>query len=496
MNRDLHKIPVFRNRLCGILSAMMVLVVSSCGQTGTGQQPTPDSGPVEQGILSFGTTNNSVVFRSSLTSAASITAAGGSQEAGSMNEFDAELGMKPRIAPGVTPATPGCRFTSSSIPALGNLPSGQLSIEVEREWLATTNVETRSVGSSHTENEYLLSYGPGDSSSAGMVYMQPNQSLLWFFKATEMLKGTHYVYTHRSERFARITLSWSPGEARLYVDGLLMATIDRTDQGADRFSTVYVGSLIGSALSSFPGNYYVRNLIVARVPVVLQTPPILEHVMQLGDSFSTGPALANLPAKYDAMIPNTVIGQLARHGIGYGKYTVYSHGGGNIQDNGPRPIEASVNGYGRTRAQALTENPTLVIFVTGGNDAGIFNEIQFTTDLQDHIEAFLGEHGHPATTVRHVIITTTASNLAATSPVILSMVRIMKSVPAWWDSTYPLRAGSVSVIDTWSIFGGENVDRLLFGITDTVHPSASGDIVYGRAIAEKILALKGVNAVK
>ena len=474
----------------------MLLVLPGCGNTDTAPPPSPNISSAEQGILSFETTSESVVFRSSLTSASSITAVGGFQEAGSINEFDVSLGMKPRIAPGVAAAIPGCRFTSSSIPALSNLPSGQLSIEVEREWLATTNAETRSVGYRHTENEYLLSYGPGDASSAGMLYLQPDQNLLWFFKATEILKGAHYVSTARSDRFARITLSWSPVEARLYVDGVLMATIDRTDQGADRFSSIYIGNFIGAALSGFRGNYFIRNLIVARKPVVLQMPPLLEHVMQLGDSFSTGPALANLPAKYDALIPNTIIGQLARHGIGYGKYTVYSHGGGNIQDNGLRPLEANVNGYGKTRAQALTENPTLVIFITGGNDTGIFDEMLFTTDLRDHVEAFLGEHGHAATTVRHVIITTTASNQLATHPVTLSMVRIMKSVPAWWDETYPLRAGSVSVVDTWSIFGGENVDRLLFGISDLVHPAASGDLVYGRAIAEKILTLKGVGAAK
>ena len=496
MNRDFQKWLIFRNRLRGILIAMMMLMLSSCGQTGTAPQPNPDSGATKQGILPFGTDHSSVVFRSSLTSAASIAIAGGFQETGSMNEFDPSLGMKPRTAPGVTSAIPGCRFTSSSIPALNNLPSGQLSIEVEREWLATTNAETRSIGYNRTESEFLLSHGPGDASTVGMLYMQPDQSLSWFFKATEILRGAHFVSTDRSERFARITLSWSPGEARLYVDGLLIATIDRTDQGADRFSTLYIGNFIGSAISGFRGNYFVRNLIVARIPVVLQTPPLLEHVMQLGDSFSTGPALANLPAKYDALIPNTIIGQLGRQGIGYGKYTVYSHGGGNIQDNGSRPIETSVDGRGKTRAQALTENPTLVIFITGGNDAGIFNEMQFTTDLRDHVEAFLGERGYPATTVKHVILTTTTSNQSATTPAILSMVRIMKSIPAWWDSAYPLRAGSVSVIDTWSIFGGEIVDHLLFGINDPVHPAANGDIVYGRAIAEKILTLNGVNAVR
>ena len=494
MNRDLHRL-VFKNILRTIFLVTMMLVLVRCGGTSSAPTPSPEPNAAPKGILPFATTSDNVVFRSSLTSAASITAVGGSEERGSMNEFDASLGMKPRIASG---GIPGCRFTGLSIPALTNLPSGQLSIEVEREWLATTNAEARSLGYSHTENEHLLSYGPGGvtNANAGMLYVQPDQALLWFFKATEIQKETHYVSTNRSDRFARITFSWSPGEARLYVDGLLMATIDRADQGADRFSTVYIGNFIGSTLAGFRGNYFVRNLIVARVPVVFQTPPLLKHVMQLGDSFSTGPALANLPSKYDAIIPNTVIGQLGRQAIGYGRYTVYSHGGGNIQDNGPRSLEIDVNGSGKTRAQALTENPTLVIFITGGNDAAIFDEIQFTTDLRDHVEAFLGEHGHAATTVKHVIITTTTSNQAATNPIILSMVRIMKSIPAWWDSAYPLRAGSVSVIDTWSTFGGANVDHLLFGINDLVHPAADGDIVYGRAIAEKILTLDGVGAAK
>lgn len=494
MNRELYKF-IFRNFFRTFLSATMILILTCCGKPGAVPSTSPDSSSSEA-ILSFDTTNKNVVFRSSLTSATSITAAGGIQEAGAMNEFDSSLGMKPGVAPGTATTAPGCHFASSAIPALANLPSGQWSIEVEREWLATTNSVARSVGYSHTENEHLLSYGPGDASSAGMLYIQPDQTLMWNLKTTEMLKGSHYVSTNRSARFARITLSWTPGEARLYVDGLLTATIDRTDQGSDRFSTIYVGNFIGSALSGFRGNYFVRNLIVARQPVVFQVPPLLEHIMQLGDSFSTGPALANYAPLYDAMIPNLIIGQLARNGIGYGKYTVYSHGGGNIQDNGARPLEVDVSGAGKTRAQALAENPTLVIFITGGNDADIFDETQFTTDLHDHIEAFLGEHGHTPTTTQHVIVTTTASNFGAMTPVVLSMVRIMRSLPNWWDSTYPRRAGSVSVVDMWAITGGANVDHTLFGVTDTVHPVATGEIVYGRAISDQILSLPGIRSRK
>jgi hypothetical protein len=324
--------------------------------------------------------------------------------------------------------------------------------------------------------------------------MQPDQRLTWFFKASEILRGAHYVSTNRSERFARITLSWTPVEARLYVDGLLMGVIDRTDQGSDRFSTIYVGNFIGSALYGFMGNYFVRNLIVARTPVVFKVPPLVEHVMQIGDSFSAGAPLVSVFAKYDGTISNTIIGQLAQRGIGYRKYTVYSHGGGNVQDNGPKALEADVSGSGKTRAEALTENPTLVLFITAGNDRGIFDETRYMTDLRDHVEAFLGENGHMATTVKQVIVTTIASNLLATDPAILSMNQIMRSLPGWWDSTYPHKAGSVSVVDMWDIFGGANVDHSLFGISDPVHPAANGNIVYGRAISEQLLTFTGTGS--
>lgn len=436
-------------------------------------------------IIPFDSTDKSIVFRSSLTSPAAIQSAGGVEEATSDNEFDAALGMKPRSTVG---GVPGARFSLDAISGIADLPAGQLSIEVEREWLAVTNSEIGSVGYSHAGDEYLLSYGAGGTQSVGKLYLQPDQKLAWLFKGSEGYRLSSYVNTTRSSRYARITISWTTSQAELYLDGLRITSLPRTDPGADCLSTIYIGNRAGTNNAPFGGRYYVRNLIVSSEPVTSLAQPLLAHIMHIGDSFAAGQPYFNTATKYDGTIVNTVIKELNSRGLGFKRYSVFSNGGGQIQDNGHDPLELDV-GQSLTRAGALARDPSLVVFITGGNDRSIFNSVQFTQDLHDHIEAFLGANGHPQTPTEHVIVTTTTSNLHADASITLQMRQIMLELPAWWDAAYPTRAGAVSVIDTWTLFGGAQADSTLFGIADPIHPSAGGNIVYGTAIAEEISRL-------
>lgn len=437
-------------------------------------------------ILPFDSDDSSILIRSSLSSPDAIREAGGSEEPTSANQFDDTLGMQPS-APGG--GVPGARFSFTSIPELANLPSGQLSIEVERRWLAVTNSEVRSTGDAHPANEHLLSHGSGPLQTAGKLYQQSNQRLVWFFRANEYSRSTGYVNTPRSSRFARITLSWTPTAAELYVDGLRTGQLPRTNSDPDSFSTIYIGNLLGWASDRFVGDVYVRNLIVSSKPVLLNTTqPLLAHIMLIGDSFVGGLPFYNIPNAFDGTIANNTIKRLIRSGAGFGSFSAFSNGGGQIQDNGSDPLELNV-GQSLSRANAMMLNPSLIVFITGGNDTATFNSAQFTNDLHDHIEAFLGANGYPETTTQHVIVTTTTSNRNASHPTTLQMRQIMLELPTWWDNTYPSRAGAVSVIDMWALFGGNQVDSTLFGIADPVHPAASGNIVYGGAIAKEIIRL-------
>lgn len=446
---------------------------------------TTDPKPIKPFIIPFDSKDNGIVFRASLKSSASILLAGGIEESTSTNTFDDTLGMKPGAING---GVPGARFSLDTIPGLANLESGQLSIEVEREWLSITNPEVRSNGYTHTGDEYLLSHGEGISNLIGKFYLQSDQKVSWFFNTNEGSTSSHFINSVKSKRFAKITISWTRTKADLYVDGLKFGTLPRTDQSTSHFATIYIGNLMGTNVSPFKGSYFIRNLIVASKPVIINDQAHLKHIVQIGDSFAAGQPFFNIPPIYDGTIANTIIKELINHGLGFGKYSVYSNGGGQIQDNGHDPLELDA-GQLLNRAEVLALNPTFIIFITGGNDTSIFNSFQFTDDLHDHIEAYLGENGHPLTTTKQVVVTTTTSNLNANHPATLQMRQIILDLPKWWDSKYPSRVGAVSVIDTWTIFGGAQVDKTLFGLADPVHPAASGNIVYGVAIADEIKRL-------
>ena len=67
------------------------------------------------------------------------------------------------------------------------------------------------------------------------------------------------------------------------------------------------------------------------------------------------------------------------------------------------------------------------------------------------------------------------------------------TLPAWWDSTYPARAGSVKIIDVFGGLGKETEDLgsdLYKGTLDgtglDVHLAASGMRIFGDVIADNL----------
>ncbi len=449
--------------------------------------PKPQPTLVTSAILQFDSADTSVVLRSSLTSPQAISSAGGSEEPDSVNTFHSELGMIPSATDG---KTPGCRFDIAVNPILANLPEGQISIEVEREWLGIEDPVIHSSGANHSSNEYLLSYSPDEGKlRSGRIYLQTNQALTWFFSGGEKVGRAKTVNSSISARFARITLSWTKNQSDLYIDGLHVKTLPRNEFDNDLFSTIYIGNYVGTGGQAFNSDFYIRNLLVATKPVILKNTPHTNHIMQMGDSFANGQPYSNVAPKYDGTIANTIIRNLALSGIDPIKYTVYSNGGGQIQDASVDPLELDVNGSGKPRSIALTEDPSTIIFITGGNDLRNFNKELFTIDLHDHIQAFLGEGGYPVTTTINVIVTTTVSHSQPSDPRVLDMVQIINNLEDWWDSMYPDRAGAVEVVDMWAILGGSDISDSLFPLNDPIHPAPIGNIFYGKNIYERIKGL-------
>lgn len=448
--------------------------------------PTVSPKPLPAAILPFDSDDPSIILRSTLTSPDEITTAGGSEEPTSANSFDPVLGMQPAAVPG---GVAGCRFTSSSIPALADLPEGQLSIEVQREWLSIADPNIRSTGALHGANEYLLSFTNYGKVNAGKLYVDTDQYITWLYRAGEGSRRARIVNTKLSPDYARITLSWTESDAALFIDGLLIGSLPRTAVNTDNLSQLFIGNFVGTTDSTFSSPYYVRSLLVSSKPVQFSSAPLLRHVMLVGDSFAAGQPFFNIPDKYDGTIANSIIRNLSLQHLSMQEFSVFSNGGGKIQDVSNDPLEADMDGAGLSRADVLRESPSIIIFVTGGNDIEIFDYSTFTIDLHDHLEAFLGENGYADTTTEKVILTTTVSNTYSSSATVHSMVDIMRETVNWWNLKYPDRKGAVHILDSWLLFGGDNVDKTLFLLNDPIHPAPAGNIIYGQAITDKILQL-------
>jgi len=319
--------------------------------------------------------------------------------------------------------------------------------------------------------------------------MEPPYQLTWLFHAGEGSRTIITTNTKLSPDFARITLSWTETTASLYIDGLLVGSLERLSDKHDNFSNIYLGNFLAGNDYQFASPYYIRNLIVSTKPVKLNTHPLLEHIMLIGDSFAAGQPYFNVASQYDGTISNNLIRNFALSSLSPTKFTVYSNGGGKIQDSSNDPLQYDVNGSGKTRSEAISESPTLIIFVTGGNDFDSFNKELFTTDLHDHIEAFLGVNGYPKTSTLHVIVTTTVSGLHNSDPTTIEMKNIILDLESWWNSTYPNQFGSVSIVNTWDLFGGSNLNTDLFLLNDAVHPAPDGNIIYGDSISSITLSL-------
>ena len=443
---------------------------------------------IPRAIIPFGSDYPGIVLQSSLTSADEITSLGGEPETGSGNIFDPVKGIIPYTPNGTIP---GVRFLSTEISDLSELPQGQLSIQIERKWLASTSVPQRSTGAEHNHAEHLFSYSDGGTTQ-GSFYAETSQGFKWMINSNGSVsyRFMGLANTTESTPYATITLSWtSDNITTLYIDGLEMGPLAIDVDIRNVFSNIYIGNAFGTQDRPYRNNYYIRNLVLSSTPVKFTNTFSTQRILQLGDSFSVGVPYSNIAPKYDGIISNTIIRNLAQVGIEADNYSLYSSPGGQIQDNGTKPLEQNT-GTGLSRQATLKkENPTMIIFITGGNDSGIFERQRFTEDLHDHIEAFFGVGTHPETNVEHVILTTTVSNLFPGAPTTIEMVNIINQLPQWWDVSYPFLKGRLHIIDMWAKAGGLNISPTLFSQTDPVHPATTGNILYGTHIAREIMSV-------
>ena len=457
--------------------------------------PAASSFAGSNGIIPFGSSDPSVIFQSSLTSAASIVAVGGGTVVGSPG-FDAVDGMIPGLTGGAY-FQGGFRNTESA---------GQLSLEVERTLISQPSPDQISdgIGGSQGYNhladgwQTLLDIRATDGSQFASLGLTELAAVGGGYGHTSFTAQS--VHSAGKSDFVRLTLSWTGTTGQVYIDGLLQNTFTGYPAALD------VGAIaVGFFAPGLAGvkNYHVRNLVLAGQPVVFPVHPQLETVVIYGDSFAwqANDTLIG-STEFEATAGFQILRDMNNAGMSIGQLVIKAYPGQVLNKNpavGQVSFQLGTNSFGGT-ADKLTDvvnaNADYVIIMGGTNDATgdatARGEVapNFATDLLSMCRTILN---NPMT--KGIIVQTLLSargNATYATPTYVANVAainaIIRALPSVWNSTYPVDAGKIKVVDTFTATGGEaaaaNMEKgTLTGALNDLHPAAFASVISGNLIS-------------
>lgn len=465
--------------------------------------------------LPYDTDDPSVILRTPLTSLASITAVGGEDLSVGSNIFDADLGMKP------AGTIPGVRFRHDVIAALTGKTAGQVSFDIQRQAMCNNAGDVGTLPGYAGAAFRLYCIGLNATNRIDINVAGSTSNSIDHYGYNSSQNGYRFVRTAESDEWMRITISVAGHNIDFYADGVRYAHIQRTGGILTGFEDHYLGSFYGTASNAWP--YYVRNLLIASRPVPLVTIPVMQKLAFIGDSLvgaysgrSGTPIgvsgniqnLTSYPERGDHVLHFQCAKVLAPHDIQVNQLALYSSGAASVLNAGTYPsgtiasgdaLKTDVDGANTTRATAiLASQPSCICMIVSGNGVPALlpydgtAESTYDAALREHVEAWMGvgsfASGRYSEAKLMVLGLPYYSSQAASA---IDFVRArMATVPAWWDATYPTRAGRVVTVDLAEVMGGSTTpsDYLIDGL----HPGPIGykkcGEAFGRAILDAIAA--------
>ena len=491
---------------------------------------------VSQGFLPYGSTDTSVLLQVPLTAAltaadvpySTVTIVG----SGTAPAHDAVNGMTANDQADHAGTDCSYKFTGpdGGISALDT--QGQLSIEVEREWLCD-NTLTDSTGYVPTDHEGLVSLTStsGDASHTQHVLFEKrtlgqlrgtmtpavNLSLSFheFEAAGASQGGDTRIHSEGLPDFVTVNIGWwggfvSGGICVMAVDGHVISYGSPVHANvAGVFDTFFLGSDHTSA-NEFVGSHYFRNLQVSSAKPVWDMSEELASIAFLSDSLLDA---GNVTISDNNSANNTSQFAMQKWLTKYGKHT----GEINVDENGGWGIGTYVTSQQLVdrlpTVQAFSPAPTALVISAGTNDFvnSSYSGTDFTAEYKDLLEqAFFGAAKDGRTPINHILISKMPPRYASSgNPVndnatwAANQTDVLARVDAlvsWWDATYPTWAGRVRVLDLWTLFGADNLQARnsvypTHTIDDT-HMGSKWNRLTGEAIARSLwsMSLAGAGA--
>lgn len=448
------------------------------------------------GILPFESSHPSIILRCACTSLDAVTAAGGAEASTGTNEFDSALGFKALTTSG------GLRFNTPSGYAALDI-AGQVSFEIEAAAICEPNSSIRSQGADWSANTYLLVLR--DGTAANYMRLLMDSAERFFFSAntasasggTSPSSSTIKSTTLGKQRFARVTLSWVGNRYSLYVDGRWLFSGDRNKYPAANIGT-RIELLSGAGLGNGLVGYYARNIVVSTQPVSFASHPALKRPAIVGHSFGGRVRYLPTDSYRDHSIGQAIGGELNARGLAWNfpsnNSAVFYSSGATILRSGGNPLSSQV-------ALAAAYRPDLAVYIGGTNDvinaAWSVNRAQVLADIKLDIIDLMAS-------AKRIVVCNVPSTKGNSSNYTISrndrntneINSDISTLPAWWDATYPARAGALVVADIWTALGADeppaqNFWGLALASGDDLHPSAAGNVILGREIARAISVVLG-----
>lgn len=439
------------------------------------------------GIIPFDSDDPSILLKSTLTSAASITSplvgSAGSVN-GSGHTFDSTYGFK-------NPATGTSGVTWANLTGYQALDNaGQISFEIEREAVCAKATVYGSTGdnppadySGQTLAWVIVWTADGGTTYGNIRKSQGDANGLTIAtKQAGETAGFVSLHTQLKPQFVRVTMSWRPGYFEMFIDGrpVSFSTVPTRDLAwADQFKTIWLQHFNGG--NGVRGRY-MRNILVSNKPVMLPKTQKI-RVAFYGHSFSANYGLSNGSSAYDDTMGQMLRGMYALRnsdveinvdGVG-GGYVISALTSAGFQLRN----STFINSLGARKANRI-------LLMAGTNDVGNvgFSSGAYDTDFKAMLTAI--DATHDRSFEQKILVCNVPTRNAETSTWsqtiadnITAANLVHAALPAWWNTNFAARTGQLIALDLFSAWGGMiPTDPVqtgqLSGASANLHPSGLG----------------------
>lgn len=448
------------------------------------------------GILPYGSSDSSVLLQCSLKSQAEVLSAGGTEPNAASNSYDSLRGLK------ATATNGGVRFsTIAGYEALAN--AGQISFEIETAAICVTNAAVPSVGTNWAGNAYAMVVKNAAGTNFFRYYHDSNERAQFGWTTGGGAGGTSPGSTPieltslGKGEFTRMTFSWIGNQCSWFVNDAWLFTGLRNGITTDLAERIEIMSSAG--LGSCMTETYARNLIVSSRPVMFPTHHQLGSVAFVGHSFVTRCTMRTFNQTYrDQSISQMTRARLFERGVGCNMPNddslMFPSSGATILHSGGSPISTQV-------ALCAAANPDSVVYIGGTNDvinaAWLSNRAQVLVDLKDDLSTLLAATNTKRVVVANVMsVRGNAANYAsAKRDLYVQQINAdIATLPDWWDSANPARAGAVAIANNFDATGGLSppvnlIQGLVLNSGTDLHPSSAANVILGRQYADTLISM-------